>query len=64
MCQEEGCLIFRYANVQSSGLEDPFVRHISGAPEPMTVLCFDWVLHNIHQFCCGTEYTILCPHLI
>lgn len=44
---------------EGSGLEDPFVRLVSGAPEPMTVLSFDWLLQDIDRFCCGEEHTIL-----
>ena len=41
-----------------SGTEDPFIRLVSGAPEPTTVLSFDWLLQDIDRFC-GGEHTIL-----
>ena len=42
-----------------SGTEDPFIRLVSGAPEPMTVLSFDWLLQDVDRFCGGEEHTIL-----
>lgn len=43
---------------EGSKSQDPLVR-LSGAPEPMTVLSFDWLLHDIKRFCCGDKHTIL-----
>ena len=31
--------------------QDTFVRRVTGAPEPMTVLTFNWSLHDIDRFC-------------
>lgn len=31
--------------------QDAFVRMVTGAPEPMTVLTFNWSLHDIERFC-------------
>ena len=42
-----------------SGTEDPFIWLVSGAPEPMTVLSFDWLLQDVDRFCGGEEHAIL-----
>ena len=36
-----------------------FVRIVTGAPEPMTVLCFNWSLNDLEQFCTGEQRTVL-----
>ena len=50
MCKEN-------EGVQTDG---HFVRLVTGAPEPMTVLAFDWTLHDIRRFCTGEQHTVLC----
>ena len=39
--------------------EDHFVRIVTGAPEPMTVLSFDWSLNDLERLCTGDQHTIL-----
>jgi len=39
--------------------EDAFVRSVSGAPEPMTVLSFDWSLNDLERFCTSRQCTVL-----
>ena len=44
---------------EGQNTEDHFVRIVTGAPEPMTVLCFDWSLNDIEKFCTGDRHTVL-----
>ena len=37
--------------------QDAFVRIVTGAPEPMTVLAFNWSLNDVERFC--TKHTTL-----
>ena len=39
--------------------QDSFVRTVSGAPEPMTVLAYNWSLDDIEQFCPTSQCTLL-----
>ena len=39
--------------------EDAFVRIVSGAPEPMTVLSFNWSLNDLESFCTNQQCTVL-----
>ena len=39
--------------------EEPFVRMVTSAPEPMCVLCTDYQLSDIHRFC--TDPASFCP---
>jgi len=40
---------------------DAFVRLVSGAPEPMTVLTFNWSLNDVERFCTtDKQSTVLC----
>ena len=38
---------------------DHFVRIVTGAPEPILIVSFDWTLKDIERFCTGSEGTIL-----
>ena len=44
---------------EGKSTEDHFVRIVTGASEPMTVLCFDWTLNDIERFCTGDRHTVL-----
>ena len=44
---------------EGKNTNDHFVRIVTGAPEPMTVLCFDWSLNDIEKFCTGDRHTVL-----
>ena len=44
---------------ESSKSPDAFVRIVTGAPYPMMVLAFDWVLNNLVRFCASS--TTLSP---
>ena len=35
------------------------VRIVTGAPEPMTVLCFDWSLSDLERFCTSSHHMVL-----
>ena len=39
--------------------EKSFVRMVTGAPEPMTVLAYDWSLEDIQRFCTQQQCTVL-----
>jgi len=39
--------------------ENFFVRMVTGAPEPMTVLTYDWSLDDIQRFCTQPQCTVL-----
>ena len=39
--------------------QDSFVTMVSGAPEPMTVLAYNWSLDDIEQFCTKSQCTVL-----
>ena len=39
---------------------EAFVRIVSCAPEPMTVLASDWTLNDLDRFCTTEQCTILC----
>ena len=39
--------------------QDSFVRIVTGAPEPMTVLTCDWSLYDIERFCTRDQCTVL-----
>ena len=39
--------------------QDSFVRMVSGAPEPMTVLAYNWSLDDIERFCTKSPCTVL-----
>ena len=41
--------------------QDLFVRMVSGAPEPMTVLTYNWSLDDIERFCTKSQCTVLSP---
>ena len=41
------------------GKAGAFVRSVSGAPEPMTVLSFDWSLNDLERFCTSRQCTVL-----
>ena len=38
--------------------EDSFVRLVTGAPEPMTVLAYEWSLEDIERFCTQAQCTV------
>lgn len=44
---------------QSIGKEDPFIRIVTSAPEPMCVMCTDLQLTDIERFCTNSEK--FCP---
>ena len=44
---------------EGSKTEDHFVRIVKGAPEPMTLLSFDWTLNDLERFCTGKSHTVL-----
>ena len=44
---------------EGKNTENHFVRIVTGAPEPMTVLCFDWSLNDLERFCTGDQHTVL-----
>lgn len=44
---------------QCSGKEEPFVRIVTSAPEPMCVLCTDSQLNDIERFCTNPDE--FCP---
>lgn len=44
---------------EGSKTNEHFVRIVTGAPEPMAVLCPDWILHDLERFCTGRQHTIL-----
>ena len=44
---------------EGKGTAEHFVRIVTGAPEPMTVLCFDWSLNDLERFCTGEQHTVL-----
>ena len=39
--------------------QDSFVRMVSGAPEPVTVLTYNWSLDDIDRFCTKGQCTVL-----
>ena len=39
--------------------QDSYVRMVSGAPEPMTVLAYNWSLNDIERFCTKGRCTVL-----
>ena len=39
---------------------EAFVRIVSCAPEPMTVLASDWTLNDLDRFCTTEQCTVLC----
>ena len=39
--------------------QDHFVCMVIGAPEPMTLLTFDWTLNDLERFCTGERHAIL-----
>ena len=45
--------------IEGKGTAEHFVRIVTGAPEPMTVLCFDWSLNDLERFCTGKQHTVL-----
>lgn len=44
---------------EGSKTEDHFVRIVTGAPEPMLIVSFDWSLKDIERVCTGNEHTVL-----
>ena len=42
---------------ESSKSPDAFVRIVTGAPYPMMVLAFDWVLNDLVRFCASSSTT-------
>ena len=40
--------------------DNHIVRIVTGAPEPMALLCFDWSLNDLERFCTGESHTVLC----
>ena len=43
---------------ESSKSPDAFVRIVTGAPYPMMVLAFDWVLNDLVRFCASSSTTL------
>ena len=39
--------------------DNSFVQMVTGAPEPMTVLAYDWSLDNIQRFCTQPQCIVL-----
>ena len=44
---------------KGKGTAEHFVRIVTGAPEPMTVLCFDCSINDLERFCTGEQHTVL-----
>ena len=40
---------------ESEGKGSQFIRFVTGAPEPMVVLSYDWTLNDIVRFCTNKE---------
>ena len=45
---------------QGKHIANAFVRIVSCAPEPMTVLVCDWTLNDLERFCTTSQCTMLC----
>ena len=46
-------------NSEGTKTGESFVRIVTGAPEPMAVLCPDWILNDLERFCTGMQHTVL-----
>ena len=46
-------------NSEGCKSDESFVRIVTGAPEPMAVLCPEWILNDLDRFCTGLPHAVL-----